>query len=215
MNKLLSLLIVCVVSWQVLAQDERYFRQLFSGELNKKGKSDARKYSWSIHTPYYSLDLNRDGKEEQIVFVKKDNEDWIEIFDSEKNKIFGHIFENKGYDSELFRIELKTLNAATDVLLLYYYEGVSKYIDFQGTARIYAITIDNRDLKTLSIFKGSSFFDEVKTFKGHYHKRNYEVYLEDLNRDETKELIIKHRNASTVFIYKGQGKWQTFNQDQK
>ncbi len=215
MNKFLCLLFVCVVSWHALAQDERYFRQLFSGELNKGDKrDDARKYSWNVHTPYYSLDLNRDGKEEQVVFVKKENEDWIEIFDAQKNKIFSYLFENKGYDSELFRIELKTLNASTDILVLYYYEGVSKYINFQGTSRIYAITIDKRDLATLSAFKGISFFDEVKTFKGHYHKRFYEVYLEDLTRDGTKELIIKHRNASTVFVYKGQGKWQTFNQAQ-
>lgn len=215
MNKLILTLMICVVSWHTFAQDERYFRQLFSGELNKKENGDlARKYSYVVHTPYYSLDLNRDGVAEQIVFAKKDNEDWIEVIDSNKTKIFSYRFENKGYDSELFRIELKTLSPKTSVLLLYYYEGVSRYIDFQGTSRIYAITIDNNDLKTLSAFKGSSFFDEVKTFKGHYHKRNYEVYLEDLNHDNVKELVIKHRNASTVFLYKGEGKWQTFNQDQ-
>lgn len=157
MNKLRVLLMMCVVSWQVNAQDERYFRQLFSGELNKKSSEEAKKYSWYVHTPYYSLDLNRDGKEEQLTFVKKDNEDWLDILDSDKNKIFSYRFENKGYDSELFRIELKTLGPSTSVLLLYYYEGVSKYIDFQGTSRIYAVTIDNNDLKTLSAFKGSSF----------------------------------------------------------
>jgi hypothetical protein len=168
-----------------------------------------------LHTPYYSLDLNRDGKEEQVVFAKKENEDWIEIFDHEKKKIFSYRFENKGYDSELFRIELKTISPTTDILILYYYEGVSKYIDFQGTARIYAVTIDNKDLKTLSSFKAYSFFDEVKTFKGHYHKRFYQVVLEDLNGDGIKELIVKHRNTSNVFMYHGDGKWQTFKQAQQ
>jgi hypothetical protein len=65
----------------------------------------------------------------------------------------------------------------------------------------------------MKAFKGPSFFDEQKTFKGHYHKRNYEVILEDLNRDGVKELIVKHRNTSTVFMYKGHGLWQTFNQN--
>lgn len=202
------------MSWRATAQDERYFRQLFSGEINKgKAEVDEKKYSYFVHTPYYALDLNRDGVPEQIVFVKKDNEDWIEILNSEKKKIFGYLFENKGYDSELFRVELKTLSPTSSILLLYYYEGISKYINFQGTSRVYAITIDNNDLNTMKAFKGPSFFDEQKTFKGHYHKRNYEVILEDLNRDGVKELIVKHRNTSTVFMYKGQGLWQTFNQN--
>lgn len=202
------------MSWRATAQDERYFRQLFSGEINKgKAEVDEKKYSYFVHTPYYALDLNRDGVPEQIVFVKKDNEDWIEILNSEKKKIFGYRFENKGYDSELFRVELKTLSPTSSILLLYYYEGISKYINFQGTSRVYAITIDNNDLNTMKAFKGPSFFDEQKTFKGHYHKRNYEVILEDLNRDGVKELIVKHRNTSTVFMYRGLGLWQTFNQN--
>lgn len=214
MNKLLLSLILVVLSWRATAQDERYFRQLFSGEINKgKEVVEDKKYSYFVHTPYYALDLNRDGVPEQVVFVKKDNEDWIEILNSDKKKIFGYRFENKGYDSELFRIELKTLSAKTSVLMLYYYEGVSKYINFQGTSRVYVITIDNNDLSTMKTFKGPSFFDEEKTFKGHYHKRNYEVILEDLNHDSIKELIVKHRNTSTVFMYRGHGLWQTFNQN--
>lgn len=214
MNKLLLALVLVVMSWRATSQDERYFRQLFSGEINKdKEVVDEKKYSYFVHTPYYALDLNRDGASEQIVFVKKDNEDWIEILNSDKKKIFAYRFENKGYDSELFRIELKSLSDKTNILLLYYYEGVSKYINFQGTSRVYAITIDNNDLTTMKAFKGPSFFDEQKTFKGHYHKRNYEVYLEDLNRDSVKELIIKHRNTSTVFMYKGAGVWNTFRQN--
>lgn len=202
------------MSWRATAQDERYFRQLFSGEINKtQTVVNEKKYSYFVHSPYYAIDLNRDGVAEQIVFVKKDNEDWIEILNFEKKKIFGYLFENKGFDSELFRVELKTLSSKTSILLLYYYEGVSKYINFQGTSRVYAVTIDNNDLSTMKAFKGPSFFDEEKTFKGHYHKRNYEVFLEDLNRDGVKELIVKHRNTSNVFIYQGSGMWQTFNQN--
>lgn len=202
------------MSWRATAQDERYFRQLFSGEINKgKDEVEAKKYSYFVHSPYYALDLNRDGAPEQIVFVKKDNEDWIEILNFDKKKIFSYLFENKGYDSELFRVELKTLSPKTSILLLYYYEGVSKYINFQGTSRVYAITIDNNDLGTMKTFKGPSFFDEEKTFKGHYHKRNYEIILEDLNRDGVKEFIVKHRNTSTVFMYQGNGEWKTFNRN--
>ncbi len=215
MKTLALWLLLFVVSWSALAQDERYFRQLFSGELLKSNEVvPPKKYTWTVHTPFYELDLNRDKVSESIAFAKKDNEDWIEIFDSDKKKLFSYRFENKGFDSDLYRVELKTLSADTVILLLYYYEGVSKYINFQGTTRIYAITIDNNDLKTMAAFKGPSVFDEQKTFKGHYHKRNYEVYLEDLNKDSIRELIIKHRNASNVFVYMGEGSWKTFNQNQ-
>lgn len=198
-----------------MPQDERYFRQLFSGELVKgTHKAEDKKYSYYIHTPYYALDLNRDGVAEQVVFVKKDSEDWVEIFDEKagiKTKIFSYRFETKGFDSELFRIEFKKLSASTSILILYYYEGLSRYIEMQATSRVYVVTIDNDDLKTMVGFRGPSFFEEHKSLKGHYRLRNYQVYLQDLNNDDIKELIIKFRETSQVFIYNGNGKWKTFN----
>jgi hypothetical protein len=94
---------------------------------------------------------------------------------------------------------------------MYYYEGVSRYTEMQATSRLYVGTIDNDDLKTLSVLKGPSFFEEHKSLKGHYHLRNYQVYLEDLNNDQVKELVIKYRMVSQVFIYNGSGEWKTFN----
>ena len=198
-----------------MPQDERYFRQIFSGELIKgESRPEDKKYSFNIHTPYYDLDLNHDGNPEQIVFVKKDGEDWVEIFEQnnlEKKKIFSYRFETKGFNSELYRIEFKKLSPKTYVILMYYFEGISRYIEMQSTARLYVGTIDNDDLKTISVFKGPSFFEEKKSLKGHYHRRNYEVYLQDLNNDQVKELIIKHNLMSQVFIYNGNGEWKGFN----
>ena len=198
-----------------MAQDERYFRQIFSGELIKEqDKIENKKYSYFIHSPYYSLDLNHDKKPEEIVFVKKDSEDWIEIFEKingERKKIFSYRFETFGYDSELYRVEFKKLSSKTSILIMYYYEGLVKYTEMQSTSRIYAATIDNDDLATLSAFKGPSFFEEFKSLKKNYHLRNYHVYLEDLNKDGVMELIVKYRETSQVFIYDGNGKWKTFN----
>lgn len=196
------------------AQDERYFRQLFSGELTReKENGDGKNYSYFIHTPYYELDLNHDKIPEEIIFVKKDSEDWIEIFEKkngERKKIFSYRFETKGYNSELYRMEFKKLSDTSYILLLYYYEGLSKYTEMQSTSRVYAVTIDGNNLKTLSGFKGPSFFEEHKSLKGHYHLRNYQVYLQDLNNDGIKELIVKFHLTSQVFIYEGLGKWKTF-----
>lgn len=215
MGKFLFLLLFLLVPLRALPQDERYFRQIFSGELAQGEAAAAdKKYSYYIHTPYYALDLNHDDNPEQIVFVKKDSEDWIEIFEQkrgEKKKIFSYRFETKGFDSELFRIEFKRLSSTAYTMVMYYYEGLSRYTEMQGTSRIYVGTIDNDDLKTLSVFKGPSVFEEQKLLKGHYHIRNYQVYLQDLNNDQVSELIVKYRLTSQVFLYGGDGKWKTFN----
>ena len=215
MGKFLFLLLFVLVPWRAMPQDERYFRQIFSGDLNKTQlRTDDKKYSFYFHTPFYAIDLNHDGVPEQVLFVKKDGEDWLEIYqvmNGEKKNIFSYRFETKGFDSELFRIEFKKLSANTFTFLLYYYEGVSRYIELEATSRIYAGTIDNNDLKTLSVLKGPSVFEEHRSLKGHYHLRTYQVYLEDLNNDQVRELIVKYRSTSQVFLYNGEGKWKTFN----
>ena len=217
MARFLILFSFLLVPWRAMPQDERYFRQIFSGELVAPTLiPDDKKYSYFIHTPYYDLDLNGDGIPEQIVFVKKDSEDWIEIFENKlgiKTKIFSYRFETKGYDSGLYRIELKKLSVNTSVLLMYYHEGVSRYTEMQATSRIYVLSIDNKDLKTLKAFKGPSFFEEHKSLKEQYIRRDYQVYLEDFNNNGTKELVVKHHLTSQVFFYEGAGKWKTFKND--
>jgi len=162
MEKLLFLLIMLFLSARAMSQDERYFRQIFNGDvLQAPNTGIEKKYSYFIHTPFYALDINHDQIPEEILFVKKESEDWIEIYSydlGEKKKILAYRFETKGYESELYRIEYKRLSAKTSILILYYFEGVSRYIELQSTSRIYAITIDNDDLKTLNVFKGPSLF---------------------------------------------------------
>jgi hypothetical protein len=215
MGKLIFLLIFLLVPWRAMPQDERYFRQIFSGEISKAAeKASDKKYSYFLHTPYYGIDLNNDKILEQIVFVKKDSEDWIEIFEEKsgiKNKVFSYRFETKGFGSELFRIEFKRLSAETTILLLHYYEGTSRYTEMQSSSKIYALTIDRQDLNTISALSGPTVFEEYKSLKGNYHLRNYQVYLEDLNNDLSKELVIKYRSSIQVFMYLGNGKWKSFN----
>jgi hypothetical protein len=215
MGKLLILLLFFLVPWRAMPQDERYFRQLFSGELLKgEVKTEAKKYSYTLHTPFYALDLNHDSNPEFVIFVKKDSEDWVEIFEQikgERKKVFSYRFETKGFNSELFKIEFKRISPKTSVLIMYYYEGMSKYTEMDSSSRIYVATLDNDDLKSLSMFKGPSFFEEHKSLKGHYHIKNYQVYLQDLNNDIIKELVVKHHLVSQVFFYEGSGKWKTFN----
>jgi hypothetical protein len=198
-----------------LCQDERFFRQIFSGELRDtkmKEQSEAppKTYWYSAHTPYYQLDLTQDGIPERIVFLKKDNEDWLDIYDSVKKKIFSYRFENMGINSGLYRIEQKSLSSETDILLLYYYVGSTQAINTDSSAQLYLLTIDNKDLKTIHVIKGPSYFEERKSVRGHYHQRKYTVEVRSLQNSGKKDVIVKQRGMSEVLIYAGNGKWKTF-----
>lgn len=204
-------LIVLFLSFGAHAQDERYFRKLFSGELvNKKDNNPYNKVHFNYSSPYYLVDINGDAEKESLAFVKKDGSDFFEIYDGRNGLLFSHRLDNHGPGSEIFKIEVKKLSSKTNVILLHYFEGYTNYIDYQGTARIYAVTIDNKDLKTLKALKGAIIFDETKLLKGHYHQRNYRAYLEDLDDNGIMELVVKYRNISTVFKYSNQFKWSSY-----
>lgn len=193
------------------AQDERYFRKLFSGELvHKKDNNPYNTTHFTYSSPYYLVDINSDEQKESLAFVKKDGSDFFEIYNGKNELLFSHRLDNHGPGSEIFKIEVKRLSRKTNVILLHYFEGYTNYINYQGTARVYAVTIDNKDLKTLKALKGAIIFDETRLLKGHYHQRNYRAYLEDLDDDGIMELIVKYRNISTVFKYSNQFKWSSY-----
>lgn len=193
------------------AQDERFFRKLFSGEFIDKQKiEEAKQYSYQIHTPEYVLDLNNDGTNEAVVFVRRDGDDWIDVFNTFHEKVFSYKFEAKGANAGVYKLIKKNLSAETTALMIFYYEGELRYVNYESSARVYILTIDRKDLKTASMFKGPTIFEEVKTFKNHYHLKNYLTKLTDLNFDGDKDLIVKFNGMSRVFKYNGDGKWQTF-----
>jgi hypothetical protein len=202
-----------MMSGQVLAQDERFFRKLISGEfVHETEVKDVKKYSYILHSPEYLIDLNGDGKKESIVYFKRDSEDWIDIYDSDKKRIFKYKFEAKGSNAALYRVTKKKLDSNTDLLVLYYFEGETKYTSTDTSARIYLLTIDNQDFSKISVLKGPSIFEEFKSLKSHYHLKNYQVGIVDLNGDGKKEVEIKFRDISSVLIYEGNGKWKTFRE---
>lgn len=210
--KIVLLVIFCLLkapsSW---AQDERFFRKLFSGDLARPTDIvDQKKYSYLIHTPEYAIDLDDDKKSESLVFVKRDSEDWIDVFNSYHELIFQYRFEEKGVNSGVYRVVKKQIDQNTNALVLFYFEGETKYVDHETSARVYVLTIDKKNLKKLSVFKGPSIFEEYKSLKNHYHLRNYQVEVSDLNLDKRRELIVKYHGVSQVFFYQGEGKWLTF-----
>jgi len=202
---------VACLSW---AQDERFFRRILSGDLieSERVQVAEKTYHFVAKTPLYEIDLNADKKNEAIAYEVKDGEHWVYIYNSPRaDKIlFKGKMETAGREASLFKIAVRELSANVKVLLLFFYEGNSHYLELNGTGRVYLLTFENNDFKTLSMAQGPSFFQEREERNYAYYQRKYEVELYDYNRDALKEVVIKHGYISRVMMYLGKGQWKRF-----
>lgn len=209
------LILSLLLAIPALAQDEKVFRDLYLYSKRQKIKKRVKKeYRIKARSNRHHIDLNGDNRQESFYYAKRDGENWIHFFNPKGKEIFAAEIDATGPWSRLFKVQMRALSKKTKVLFLYFYEGVTKYLEFQGTSRLFFITIDNNDLKTMSIYKGPILFDEKRGFKDHYHQRKYEVSLFDLDADFVREVSIKYGRMTRLYKYLGKGKWFNFD-DQK
>ncbi len=209
-NKIRTFLLTACVAMPItlIAQDERFLRQLFTGSLKKSEEKVApAAVHYKVRTPFYEFDFNGDLRNEKIIVEKLDAQTWIHVHAYNRERVFSHKFNVNGVNSDLYRIQVRNLSPTTRVFVLYFYEGKTEYVDFSGSARVYFMTIDNNDLKTLAVKKGPAVWEEVKVGTSHYHQRNYNLSLFDYNRDGVNEITVKYHLSSKVYFYKGKGKW--------
>ena len=199
------------VSFASFGQDERQFRALFSAELNKDiSKESVQSYKYEVNTPLYKIDLNSDHRKESVFFESKDGESWIHILGYDLKRIKSFKFETNGYGANLYKIRIKNLSDTTLVLVLYFYEGLTKYTELNSTSRLYFLTVDQNSLDTVSFKKGPVFWEEKRTLQGHYHQRPNFLSFVDLNKNGTREIIVKQGSSSSVYMYNGEGHWIDF-----
>lgn len=206
---MISLLIFFTLSSSLLAQDERFFRKIYSDDLTKKKSTQEtyQTYHWRVRSKFHEFDLNDDGESEGIVLEKKDQENWIHFFSRTGKKLNSFRVETKGVGAQLYRVNVRALSPKTKVLVLHFYEGATEHLDFEGTSRFYFVTIDNKDFQTLSMFKGPIFWHEKKEGKKHFHEREYLLNVTDLNLDGTKEIVVSYHTIRKVYKYNSKGKW--------
>ena len=190
------------------AQDERFFRKLFAGELIKQKVIDDREIAkHQVAGTFYRYDIDKDGRLESLVSEKRDGQEWLNIHDYKGNVIYRAQFETLGLNSWLYKVSIRKISNSTRVFILHFYEGSNEYLEFKGQSRLYFLTIDNKDVKTLSLYRGPILFDEVETFRKHYHTRSYHLDLVDFNKDGINEISLKYHLNSWVYIYNYPGKW--------
>lgn len=203
------LLLLCINSFFVAAQDERLIRKYFTNKnliISEKQKLD-KDYFFQVNSPIYRIDLNSDQKKEMIIWDIKDGRNWINIYNIYKKRIKRFELTTKGHGSKVYRISIRKISAKTKILFVYFYEGKTKYLDFTGSSRVYFISIDNNNLNTLSIYKGPAIWGEGEYRNTHYHQRKYRLSLFDFNNDGVLEVLIKDHKNSRVYFYE---KYQTW-----
>lgn len=209
------LILFSLVTLSSVAQDEKVFRDLYLYSERQKIKSSVKKqYRIKARSNRHHIDLDGDNRQESFYYAKRDGENWLHFFNPKGEEIFAAEIDAVGPWSRLYKVQMRSLSDKTNVLLLYFYEGITKYLEFQGTSRLFFVTIDNKDLKTMSIYKGPILFDEKRGFKDHYHQRKYEVSLYDFDADYVREIAVKYGRMTRLYKYLGKGEWFNFD-DQK
>lgn len=205
---ILKVLLFFVMATSAQAQDERFYRKIFTGELFEE-KVQELPYKIRVKSKIYKIDLNRDGVPEGIITENRDGIDYLRIVTNFGIELFKYKLHTKGLDSKLFKIQLKTLSSDVDALVLHYYEGLTDYTEFEASARVYFVTIEKRDLSQIKAFKGPHFFHEKEKMKNQYWNRNYTVNVIDYNSDGIKEIGVSFNRINRIYFYLGKGKWQS------
>lgn len=196
---------------RVLAQDERFVRKMLSGDFapNNEKAVQGKKHFKAVSS-FHEIDLDGDDRVESIVIEKRDSEDWLHIHNYAKEKIYSLKFVRKGWQSDVYKINMREISKDSRVLLVHYYEGHNQGENFSGTARLYVISWDKSDLKTLTAARGPLLWDEFADSKIHYHQRPMHVSLFDFDSDGIREIAVRHHLSSKVMKYSGNGKWATY-----
>ena len=206
--KAICLLIILVVSSAGYSQDERFYRKMFYGNENHFIENFNHKIS--VKSPRYALDLNRDGIEDFFQTVKKDGVDFIRIMDHFGKIVFERSLMTKGNRSRIFKAKLKKISNNVDALILYFYDGHNQAVNFEGSARLYIITIPGRNFSKITLTKGPYFWTEREKASGTYWNRRYSVNIIDYNKDGVREISVNYNKSAKILFYADNGLWKTF-----
>jgi len=207
---LLLVLFAGLLPFKGHGQDERYLRKMLTGEVGKSVPLDQIvREKYRVHSKFYRMDLGGDGQKEGLVYSKIDGIDYFVITDGLGRELRRFRLDPMYADSALYKINFRDLSPKTKLLVLHFFEGKNSYVDYEGRARLYFITVDEGDLKRITFQKGPMFFQEYAGFRDHYHQRFYNTELIDLNNDGVKEVRVKHRKNVWVYFYNDFGKWRS------
>lgn len=190
------------------AQDERVLRYLLRKKKFQE-KSLTDKTHFRLSTKFYEIDLDGDKRKEKISMESNDGINYFVIRNYRNFPIFREPFLTQALGGIVHRVRLVRVSHDTKLLLVYYFEGKTEYLDFLATGRLYFISWKNDDFKTLKMTRGPHYWQESKDYRGHYFNKRYKVYFQDFNKDGIKDVSVRLGTVSRVYHLLRDGTWGT------
>jgi hypothetical protein len=205
---ILSLSMIMFFVNPAMAQDERFWRKLVTGELTREQKKEPGVAKWVFSTPRYEFDLNSDGKNESLTVQLVDGMSVVEIYSHDKSLLFRGTLTGVGMDSKIYRLRLIDVSDKVRSLLIHFYEGKTESQRFEATARLYFVTFAKADMSKFSFQKGPQYWHEFEAPRDQYWRRKYAINVMDLNKDGAKEVFVNFNSSQSVWQYQNSGLWQ-------
>jgi hypothetical protein len=195
------------ISGHALAQDERFLHKMISGELVEEQNKVVSPILFEYHGPIYQFDLNSDGQDENIQLVMEDGLNRLIITNHQHRQIFNEKLWAVGANSRLYKIKVVYLNPQARVLILFLDEGRTESVKYESTAKLFFVSIDNKDLQTLKMIEGPRYWHEKEAHREQYWRRNYSLSIKDLDGDGSKDIYVKYHGSQWIYRYLGKGQW--------
>lgn len=204
------LFILLFISVSGFGQDERYYRQILTGELPRLNleAGEAAIAQFNVMGAQYKVDLDGDGIEEIIQPQKRDGVDWLEIRNSSQSKLFEAKLLAMGAGSYIYKLRLVQISAKVRALLIFLDEGVTAGKRFESTGRFFVLSFENNDLSKMTLTDGPHFYHEKEAQREQYWRRDYAVNVYDIDGDGSREIAVQYNHIQRIMKYLGRGEWQ-------
>lgn len=203
--------LILLGSAEIFAQDERYYRQLLSGDLPGTSESrDSFVRNFLIKGPEYHVDLDGDGIEEIIQPEKRDGTDWISILNLSRSSLFSAKLFAAGGESSIYKLRLVNLSTRVKALIIFLDEGITRGLKFESTARIYVLSFEDNKLSTMTLNPGPHIYQEKESQREQYWRRDFVVDVTDLNNDNVREIVVHFNHIQHILEYQGNGEWKKY-----
>lgn len=204
------LFILLFISVSGYGQDERYYRQILTGELPRLNleTGEAAIAQFNVMGAQYKVDLDGDGIEEIIQPQKRDGVDWLEIRNSSQSKLFEAKLLAMGAGSYIYKLRLVQISAKVRALLIFLDEGVTAGKRFESTGRFFVLSFENNDLSKMTLTDGPHFYHEKEAQREQYWRRDYAVNVYDIDGDGSREISVQYNHIQRIMKYLGRGEWQ-------
>lgn len=222
-KKLGAILIYLLATNQIIAQDERYFRSLMNKsavvpsyaakvyQLNKDknlsmSTTSDSKYKYIFKSPTFDLDIDGDGVNEKVTYVKRELEDWVVINDALDHVIFQYKLWTKGVDAQLTKIHRLSLKDDISIVVFSFREGFQHYLEYNREGRLYFLTMEKGRPDSIRMAQGPAIEWRYQDFLKRYTERTYEYEVNDIG-----DLVVQYGHISEVYHYvknEGMKLWQ-------